>query len=239
MKALRHILLLTICFSFCLFTVERTAAQIKKEDFLIDPSKPYVYLEMDHVGPRKPLRDGEPNMGIWLGLKNNSRLPVVVIASKASDDRTDQPLWVGDEVVPNRPSTGTESPGAGIGYQPGQGDLTDIFLWPNTTEAEVIGAEDAVKSPPRISNKSGSVKRPHGYNNGYQPGPQVLRVVPPGGEVLFSVPVNHVSKTWHFEIPFRLALPNGSRIRPPYSHVAFYEEDLNHGNTAQPTPTTR
>jgi hypothetical protein len=142
-------------------------------------------------------------------------------------------------VVPNKPSTGTESLGAGIGYQTGQGNLTDIFIWPNMNEAEVVGAEEAAKNPPRTSDKSGNGKRPHGYGNGHEPGPQVLRIVPPGGRVLFSVPVNHVGKTWHLEIPFRLALPNESRIRPPYSHIAFYEEDTNQGINSQPKPATQ
>jgi len=182
MRSPRHLLRLTIYCSFCLFTAQRTAAQMNKEDIRIDLSKPYVYLEMDHVGPRKSLRDGEPDMGIWLVLKNNSRLPIVVISSKSSNDRTDEPLWVGDEVVPNVPPSGTESPGAGIGYQPGQEELTDIFLWPNTNEAEIRGAEDAIRSAQRTPDKSDSAKRPHGYNEGHQPGPQVLRVVPPEGK---------------------------------------------------------
>jgi hypothetical protein len=55
--------------------------------------------------------------------------------------------------------------------------------------------------------------------------------------VFFSVPANHVSKIWHFEIPFRLALPNKGRIRTPYSYVVFYQEDLkdNHGSATSPT----
>jgi hypothetical protein len=107
------------------------------ESFLIDPSKPYVYLEVDHLGPRKPLRDGEPGTGIWLRLKNNSTLPVVVIASGVPAESAGEALWIEDEVVPNRPSTGTESMGSGMGYRPGQEDLTDIFLSPNVNEAEV------------------------------------------------------------------------------------------------------
>jgi hypothetical protein len=209
------------------------------ESFLIDPSKPYVYLEVDHHGPRKPLRDGEPDTGIWLRLKNNCTLPVVVIASGVPAESPGEALWVEDEVVPNRPSTGTESMGSGIGYQPGQEDLTDIFLSPNMNEAEVRGAEDAMKRRPQSAEKDERVKRPHGYNDGYQPGPQMLKVIPSGGEVHFSVPINHVSETWHFEIPFRLALPNKVRVRPPYSYVAFYQDDLDRAQGKAATPTTR
>ncbi len=210
------------------------------ESFLIDPSKPYVYLEVDHLGPRKPLRDGEPDTGVWLRLRNNCTLPVVIIASGVPAESADEALWVEDEVVPNRPSTGTESMGSGVGYQSGQEDLTDIFLSPNMNEAEVRGAEDAIKHRPQSAGRNEGVKRPHGYNDGYQPGPQMLKVIPSGGEVRFSVPVNHVSETWHFEIPFRLALPNKSRIRPPYSYVACYQNDLkeNHGKAVESMPTT-
>jgi len=129
--------------------------------------------------------------------------------------------------------------GSGIGYQPGQEDLTDIFLSPNMNEAEVRGAEDAMKRRPQRAEKDERVKRPHGYNDGYQPGPQMLKVIPSGGEVHFSVPINHVSETWHFEIPFRLALPNKVRVRPPYSYVAFYQDDLDRAQGKAATPTTR
>jgi hypothetical protein len=238
MRFLLQMLLLTVCLPLLALNAKqaKTKGAMQDADFLIDPSKPYLYLEVDHIGPRRPLREGEPNMGIWLHLKNNCRLPVVIIASGVLADRPDEALWVGDEVVPNRPPTGTESTGSGIGYQPEQQDLADIFLSPNVNEAEVRGAEDALRG----TGKKESVIRPHGYNDGHQPGVQVLKLVPVGGEISFSLPINHVSESWHLEIPFRLALPNKGRIRPPYSYVAFYQEDLkdNHGNAAPPTPTT-
>jgi hypothetical protein len=243
MNLLRNSSLVTFCFLTCLLNAAGPGTKVANsvEGFLFDPSKPYVYLEVDHVGPRKPLRDGEPDTGIWLRLKNNCTLPVVVIASGVPAKSADEALWVEDEVVPNRPSTGTESMGAAIGYQHGQKDLTDIFLSPNVNEAEVRGAEDAMKHRTQSVGRDESVKRPHGYNDGYQPGPQMLKAIPPGGEIHFSVPISHVSKTWHFEIPFRLALPQKGRVRPPYSYVAFYDEDLkdNHESAATPTPTTQ
>jgi len=102
------------------------------------------------------------------------------------------------------------------------------------TEQEVRSAEEMQR------NAKVSPERPLGYDshNGFDT--VALTLIPPGKQALFSIPINHVSKTWHFEIPFRLALPKKGRIRPPYSYVAFYEEDLkdNHGNAAAPTPTT-
>jgi hypothetical protein len=199
MKLLRITML--ICVFHSLFIVARTEAQLKKEDFLIDPLKPFVYLEVSHLGPRKPLDDSEPNSGIWLGLVNNCRLPIVVIASQKSDERTGEPLWVADEVVPNRPPTGTESSVEAVGYQPGEAKLTDIFIWPNTSEAEVIGAEEAVKLALQTSDRSA---RPHGYNDGHEPGAQILRIISPGQRILFSVPSDHVAKDWHLQIRLQL-----------------------------------
>jgi hypothetical protein len=50
--------------------------------FPIDTNKPYVYIEFDHVAPRKPVRDGESAIGIWLNLVNNCRTPIRVIANE-------------------------------------------------------------------------------------------------------------------------------------------------------------
>jgi hypothetical protein len=223
MNLLRKIPFLAFCLLTSLLNAAGAGNKVASsvESFLIDPSKPYVYLELEHPGPRKPLRDGEPDIGIWLRLKNNCTLPVVVMASGVPAESAGEALWIEDEVVPNRPSKGTESMGSGMGYQSGQEDLTDIFLSPNVNEAEVRGAEDAVRRRLESAGRDEKVERPHGYNDGYQPGPQMLKLIPPGGEVRFSVPVNHVSETWHFEIPFRLALPNKGRVRPPSSTRAW------------------
>lgn len=145
---------------------------------------------------------------------------------KGTCERADGPLWIQDEVVPNKPSTGTESEGSGVGYELGQENLTDIFVSPNVNEAEVRGAEATAKGASQRPSKNDSAQRPHGYNDGYQPGPQVLRVIPPGGEVFFSVPANHMSKAWHFEVPFRFALKHAGPIRRPYSYVGFFWDDL-------------
>jgi hypothetical protein len=48
------------------------------QSFVLDRSKPYVYLKFDHVGPRKPLRTGEGDTGLWLRVVNNCRLPIVL-----------------------------------------------------------------------------------------------------------------------------------------------------------------
>lgn len=47
--------------------------------FVLDTSKPFVYLKFDHVGSRKPAREGEAKRGMWLRLVNNCRLPISVL----------------------------------------------------------------------------------------------------------------------------------------------------------------
>ncbi len=244
MKPLSAILLLNLCIPFSALKAQQPATNriAQVSDFLIDSSKPYAYLELDHVGPRKPLRDGEPNVGIWLQLRNNCKLPIVIVAVVVSTDASREVITVQDEVVPNPHSSGGERHGSNI-YAPrglpGMQDMTDIFFVPNANEAEVRSVEEAQRGAPDDYAKELLV-RPHGYNSGYEPGVQELTLIQPGGQVLFSVPANHVSTTWHFEIPFRFALPNKGRMRQPYSHVAFYQEDLkdSHGTASPPMPTT-
>jgi hypothetical protein len=109
----------------------------------------------------------------------------------------------------------------------------DLFRWPNTTEEEVRRAEERQRATRK------PVERPLGYGsqNGFDS--FVLTVVAPGEQLYFSVPANHVSKSWHFEIPFRLAVPNKSGMRPPYSYVAFYQDDLDRAQGKAATPTAR
>jgi len=190
--------------------------------FVIDTSKPYVYLAIDHIGPRKPLRDGEIGLGIWLRLKNNSQIPIVVIASALDVQKTNQATWVDDEVIPNVSPAGAVSVGSGIGSRKGEENFIDIFLTPNNHEAEIRSAEALSK----VTNNGPMIIRPHGYIDRNAPSSAVLKVIPSGGEVLFSVPANHVGKSWHLEVPFRFAIEPHINLRQPYSYVALLWGDL-------------
>jgi hypothetical protein len=193
-----------------------------KASFLIDQSKPYLYLLVEQIIVRNPLRPEEPKVGLALRLVNNSRLSIVLMGSKPSSEGSSDARWIADEVVPDKPSTGTESTAAGVGYRKGQEGLTDIFRSPNDVEAEVRGAEAKAKAP----ESAPSHVRPQGYNQSFQPGPAFLNVIPPGGEVSFSLPSDHVSPTWHLEIPFRFALTHRDGLRQPYSYVALFWDDI-------------
>ena len=56
------------------------AQPVDNEIFLIDQTKPYVYLKFDHVGPRIPIEKGEGNIGLWLRVVNNFRIPIVFVS---------------------------------------------------------------------------------------------------------------------------------------------------------------
>jgi|WetSurMetagenome_2_1015567.scaffolds.fasta_scaffold57805_1 hypothetical protein len=66
--------------------------------FLLNSSKPYVYLEFDHAGDRMPIYPNESKKGIWLKFVNNCRIPVTI---KTFDPGSGDPgIGVQHEVVP-------------------------------------------------------------------------------------------------------------------------------------------
>jgi hypothetical protein len=230
MKLRWSILALLLCFPSYMVRAAESKDVALDSDFLIDTSKPYVYLELDHVGPRKPLRGDEPNTGIWLRLKNNCRVPIVVVAIKDMLQNPEGALTLGDEVVPNPQLVGEDARMTGIIAPHGLEKMDDIVRFPNLIEEEVKSANATQRASKKPS------ERPVGYaHTGFDT--VTLALIPPGGQVFFSVPSNHLSETWHFEIPFRLALPNTSGLRPPYSYLAFYQEDLKNPGPNAATPT--
>lgn len=64
------------------------SAQVRTPDFLIDPSKDYVYLEFHHLVSRERIGGDEVSQGLWIRLVNNCRVPVVVaLFNPGTDDR--------------------------------------------------------------------------------------------------------------------------------------------------------
>lgn len=53
-------------------------AQDKPGGFLLDSSKPYVYLTYDHIGPRTLHAEGQETVGLWLRIVNNCRIPIAI-----------------------------------------------------------------------------------------------------------------------------------------------------------------
>ena len=82
---------------FCAFAAT-ALAQMSSKQFVIDESKPYVYLKFDHIGDRKPANDWESSKGLWLRLVNNCGLPIKI---NVFDLGTGDPgVGVNFEVVP-------------------------------------------------------------------------------------------------------------------------------------------
>jgi hypothetical protein len=89
MKKLACILLLAVASMY---------AQSPDTSFVLDGTKPYVYLQFDHVGPRKPLHEGEPSTGLWLRIMNNCKVPISVRSYGVTTG--DAGTGVFDEVIP-------------------------------------------------------------------------------------------------------------------------------------------
>jgi len=57
-------------------------------------------------------------------------------------------------------------------------------------------------------------------------------IISPGKSLLFSIPINHLGKSWHIEIPFEFKLPPGKGSRPlmiggePHMVLVYSIEDL-------------
>ena len=81
-----------------LLTSLLASGQVQTTDFLIDPSKDYVYLKFDHVGRRERLEGDEISQGLWMRLVNNCRLPVIVATFNPGTN--DPGVGIYDVVVP-------------------------------------------------------------------------------------------------------------------------------------------
>jgi hypothetical protein len=76
-------------------------AQSAATSFVLNQSNAYAYLQFDHVGPRKPIQEGEPAQGLWLRLVNNCKVPIMVRTYGITTG--DPGVGVFDEVIPFPP----------------------------------------------------------------------------------------------------------------------------------------
>lgn len=195
--------------------------------FLINPNKPYVYLEVDHVGPREPRVPDEPNIGIWLRLHNNCIVPITVFTFGVPDLAFAPPsageneeIGVYDAVIANPiPSWGIirDEPPQGEPL-PGTLEPSDLakFLWaqPQPQPAPIAAV------PPHPQPK-GSRMPP-----GYWADVGTLTTIDPGHSIYFSLPRNHVSPKWHVQIPFSFDLDVHTTIPHPENYVELYEDQV-------------
>jgi hypothetical protein len=153
--------------------------QLDPQDFVINSSNPYVYLKLDHVGPRKPAVVGEPALGAWIAVVNNCRIPILVptITTDAGVDG----ITVLDQIV---------TYGAGIVSEA------------NKIEPEPLDGKDTSRAT------ADHPKAPAGYDKFSSDLPGFKRILP-GASLLFSVPINHVvGDDWYMRVRFSLDLPN-------------------------------
>jgi hypothetical protein len=161
--------------------------------FLIDPSRPFVYLHFERIGPGGA--EDEPIPRMWLHLVNNCAVPIVIrsfgVGNGHSFDKAtafatsglhQEEIGVMDDVVPN------PEPSVRISAVDAQGNVHEF--------------------PPNVEDQG---EMPIGYG---AIDVSSSETISPGEAVLFSVPVNHVSKSWHMEIPFRFELQDARDGRP-------------------------
>jgi hypothetical protein len=178
----------------------------KQPDFLIDPSKHYVYLKFDHVGGREPLSPDEPSKGLWLSLVNNCRLPVIVAIFSTENAEPNSGIGVYDEVV-KLPMKGP------------------------TVQFDVSGRAQTKRTAPLAQEPPEGYSLPHVFST---------TTISPGGNLLFNLPLNHVSASWYLQVRFYFELPGEGYGSGPYSVVSFDWQDIPE-SLREPlgTPTTR
>jgi hypothetical protein len=69
--------------------------------------------------------------------------------------------------------------------------------------------------PPPLSTQSSEPPQEIRMPMGYDFELSELESIPPGKSALFSVPVTHLSKSWHIEIPYTFDVPSGKGPRQP------------------------
>jgi hypothetical protein len=106
-------ILLALLITLSALSIQTAYAQ--KAPFVRDTSKPYAYLQFDHVGKRRPIRTEESTDGLWLKFVNNSNVPMEV--GSFDPGTNDAGIGLLDEVVPySNPGVRTQSVNPPDGY---------------------------------------------------------------------------------------------------------------------------
>jgi hypothetical protein len=164
------------------FTATTAIAQHRPVGFVLDESKPYVFIQFDHAGKRTPLSEDEPVTGLWLRLVNNCRVPISLRIFDAGKDN----LGVGvyDEII--------SASASGFGYVDANG-VSHGYATPSENPPKGYALDEVSSST----------------------------VIAPGASLLFSVPSNHVSRSWHLRVEFQLEPSKAGSGRQPHSFVEF------------------
>jgi hypothetical protein len=156
--------------------------------FVIDENKPFVYVHFDHIGPGVPRDEEEPATRIWLRLVNNCRVPIVITANGVPDKSPKEEVGLRYQIVANPSVYGS----GGAIYRHASGEKSGGHKADDSPDSDeqtaVMPRNDLVDVASFIS-------------------------IGPGEQILFSMPVNHLGKHWHVEIPFEFELPRGKGPR--------------------------
>lgn len=109
-------------------------------------------------------------------------------------------------------------------FNPGTGDpgvgLYDEVI-PVIVRGPYFQGERAGEKPP---------KPPHALHEippkGYTAEVFSTTIIEPGNDLLFSVPLNHVSPSWYLQIIFNLDVPGATYGSEPRSTVSFHWQDI-------------
>jgi hypothetical protein len=202
-------------------------AQSADTSFVLDGSKPYVYLAFDHVGARKPIALEEGSEGLWLRIVNNCKVPIRVNTFRGDLDGTG--VVVFDEIVPI--IEGFTVHGESGVIQTDQSPVQDLI---GDETSEVAPSEKPKQTPGNVARANGQMPR------GYSAELSFVSRVLPGKSLLFSVPRNHVSHDWFMRVKFTLDVSKPSVGAGPVTELDFFNEQIpvTHGSlgdgTSQP-----
>jgi hypothetical protein len=178
----------------CLFTVFLCVAGLHvdaqssdlSKSFVINPDRAFVYVKFDHIGKGAPFYGDEPSTRIWLRIVNNCRVAIVVSTFGAPDGALKGEAGVLHEVVADR--------------EPEIITVVD----PSPHKPQTAKTQDTAS---KSNEKEGLMPR------GYWADLSSAGTIAPGQELLFSIPVNHLGKRWHINIPFQFGLSSGKGPR--------------------------
>jgi hypothetical protein len=107
-------------------------------------------------------------------------------------------------------------------FNPGTGD-PGIGVFDEVVPVGAIkGMVIAGPAGPSERAESPKEKPPEGYSSEVSS----TTAIRPGEDLLFSVPLNHVSPSWHMQIRFKLQLSATERVTEPETILSFYWQDI-------------
>jgi hypothetical protein len=146
-------------------------------------------LKFDHFGPGNPWEENEVPFRIWFKMVNNCKVPIQIRTFGGPDGA----LGVMDRVVKDE-------------------DFLKMIPEPVIVmpEPPLVGTLQVDRSLEAQLRAKEVVAQPWGYESEVSS----TMLIPSEKAVLFSLPANHLSEKWHFEIPFTFKLPSGHTSRP-------------------------